>query len=135
MREAMQESALVGMFLFQHDVAISTARGSCDNVLVEGERDEYDDGEEVDGCADGAHAFGDFNMRRLAEVATAEAGAHKGRAKPADHGVAEAEGEDGEGERGDEWFAIALEGIEEDGERGAGEDEEGEGFGAGEGCR
>lgn len=62
----MQETALVDMANFQNHVAVtSSARGGY-NILVEGEGDEDDDGEEVDHGANGAHTFWDLNRIGLA---------------------------------------------------------------------
>lgn len=116
-----------------HDVPVASARCGRHNVLVEGKRDEDDDGEEVDGGADGAHTLGNLDARRLAEVAAAETRAHKGRAEPADHGIAEAGGGDRERERGDERLAITAKGIGQHGKRRAREEDERRGFSAGEG--
>lgn len=128
----MQEAALVDLLELDDHITVSTTAGGGDDVLVEGKRDEDDDGDEVDGGADGTHALWDLGLVRLAHVAAAKAGAHEGGPQPADHGVAEGEGEQGEGEAGDEGFAIALEGVCEDGDGCAGEGEEGDELGAGE---
>ena len=53
----MKETALVDVLDVVNDVAVSSTTGRCDDVLVEGEGDEDDDGQEVDGGADGTHAF------------------------------------------------------------------------------
>lgn len=115
-----------------HHIAVPASARRRDNVLVEGKRDKDNHGDEVDGGAHGAHALGQLRAVGLAEVAPAEACLNKRRAEPADHGVAEGEGGEGEGEGGDEGLAVAVEGVEEDGERGGGEGGQGEGFGAGE---
>ena len=62
----MQETALIDVVNLENDIAVtSSARGGY-NVLVEGEGNEYDDGEEVDHGADGAHTFRDLNRIGLA---------------------------------------------------------------------
>lgn len=127
--EAVQEAPLVDVLQLDDDIAVPTAARRRHNVLVEGEGDEDDDGEQVDGGAHGAHALWDVGAVQLAHVAAAEAGAHKGRPQPAYHGVADGEGEQGERERGDEGFAIVVEGVCEDGEGCAREGEEGQGLG------
>jgi hypothetical protein len=99
----------------QDDVAVAAAAGGGDDVLVEGKRDKDDEDEQVDGGADGAHALGDLDLVRLGHVAALEAGLHEGGAEPADHGVAEGEGEAREGERCDQRLAIALKGVGEHG--------------------
>lgn len=61
--EAVEEAAVVDMFLLQNNIAITAARRGGDDVLVEGERNEYDDGKEVDSGADGPHTLGDLDAR------------------------------------------------------------------------
>lgn len=129
----MQEATLFLLVQFHHHVPISSTTCRSNDVLVEGKRDKDDDGQEIDGGAHGAHALWDLDLVRLAHVATAKAGLHERGAEPADHGVAEGEGEEGEGEGRDEGLAIAGEGVEEDGGRGARDGEEGERLRAGEG--
>ena len=123
MGEPVEEAPLVDVLNMEDDVAVPAAAGSSHNVLVEGERDEDDDGEEVDGSTDCAHALGQQRSGGLAHVAAAEAGGDKAWAQPADHGVAQGEGEQGEGERGNEGLAIAVEGVCDDGKRRARESE------------
>jgi hypothetical protein len=55
--EPVQEPACLDLFQLFHDIAVAAARGGSDNVLVEGPWDEYDEDEEVDHCADGAHGL------------------------------------------------------------------------------
>lgn len=126
----MQEATLVDMLNMQDDITVAPPASGGNNVLVEGEGDEDDDGDKVDGGADGAHALRDEGPRRLAHVAAAEAGGNELGAEPADHGVGDGEGEQGEGQRGNEGLAIVVKGVCEDGEGGAGEGDEGEGLGA-----
>ena len=128
----MEEAALVDALSLQNDVAVSAAAGGSNDILVEGKRDEYNDSEEVDGGADSAHALGKEGPGGFAHVAAAEPSRNESRAQPADHGVAEGEGEQGEGEGGDEGLAIVVEGIREDREGCPGEGEETEGLGTGE---
>ena len=130
MWETVEEAPLVDVLDMEDDVAIPAAAGGSDNILVEGEGDEDDDSDEVDGSADGAHALGEQGPRGFAHVAAAEAGGDEARAQPADHGVAEGEGQEREGEGGNERLAIAMEGVCNDGNGGAREGEEGEGLGA-----
>ncbi len=58
----MQETALVDILNklnMEDNITIpATTRGS-DDILVEREWNKDDDGDEVDGSADGAHALGD----------------------------------------------------------------------------
>ncbi|TFB03297.1 hypothetical protein CCMA1212_004231 [Trichoderma ghanense] len=115
-----------------HHIAIPASARRRHDILVERKRDKHNHGDEIDGGAHGAHALGQLRAVDFAEVAPAEAGLDKGRAEPADHGVAEREGGEGEREGGDEGLAVAAEGVEEDGERGGGEGGQAEGFGAGE---
>lgn len=133
----MQEAPLVGVLdlHLNHDISIAAAARRRNNVLVEGKRDEDDDGDEIDGGAHGAHALRDLAAVELAHVAPPEAGLDKRRAEPADHGVAQRKGDERERQRRDEGLAIAVEGVCEDGERGAREGDEAERFGAGELCR
>jgi hypothetical protein len=128
--ETMQEAALVHMLYVQDNVAVSSAARGSDTVLVEGKRNEYDDGDEIYGGAYGAHALGQEGPGGFAHVATAEAGRDKVGAEPADHGEARGEGDNGQGQGGNEGLAIAVEGVEEDGEGGAGEGDESEGLGS-----
>lgn len=119
MRELVEESAptgVAGVYL-EHDIAIASARRGGHDILIEGEGDEDNDCEEVDSGADSAHTFRYLHTRRLAKVAAAEACAHKSWAEPADHSIAEAEGGEGEGERGDEGLAVASKRVGQDGER------------------
>lgn len=113
----MQEAPLVDLLQLDDDIPISTTTRRGHDVLVERKRDKDDDDEEINGCAHCAHAFGNLALMRLAHVATPEAGLHERGAEPADHGVAEGEGEEGERERGDERFAIAVERVEKNGDR------------------
>lgn len=131
----MQKASLLDVFDVEDDIPVTSTAGSRDDVFVEGEGDEDDDDEEVDGGADGAHALGELGAVMLGEVAALEAGADEDGAKPADHGVGEREGQDGEGEGGDQGLAIAGEGVEKDRDGREGEGGEGEGFGPGEGWR
>ena len=131
----MQEAPLVDLLQLDDDIAISTTTRRSHNVLVEGERDEDHDGDEIDSSAYSAHALWNVGTVQLAHVATTEAGAHKGRPQPAYHGIADREGEQGERERSDEGFAIAVECVCEDGEGCAGEGEEGQGLGSRERSR
>jgi hypothetical protein len=101
------------------DISISAATGSRNNILVEGKGDEYDNYEKIDGRAHSAHALWNLSALQLAQIPTAEASAHKRRAQPAYHGVTKRKAEDRERERCNEGFAIAPEGIREDGEANA----------------
>lgn len=126
MREPMQEPTLVDVMHFKHDVPISASARGRDNILVKGKGDKYDDDDEVDGGAHGAHALGDLGPVRLAQVLALEAVLDKRGAQPADHRVAEAKGDAAQGQRGDEGLAIAAKGVGEDGEARSGQGEEGE---------
>lgn len=132
MGEAMQEAPLVGVLDLNHNVSVSASAGRRNNILVEGEGNEDDDGDEIHRGAHRAHAFRDLAAIGLAQVAPSKAGLDKRRAEPADHGVAERKGNERERQRRNEGLAIAAEGVCEDGERGAGEGDEAERFGAGE---
>lgn len=68
------------MLKLNDDIAVSTATGRRNNVLVEREWDEDDDAEEIDRSAHGTHALGDLGAIHLAHVAALEASTHKGRA-------------------------------------------------------
>jgi hypothetical protein len=118
-----------------HHVAIPASARRRNDILVKRKRDKDDDGDEIDGGAHGAHAFRDLAAIGFAQVAPPEAGLDECRAEPADHGVAERKGDERERQRRDEGLAIAVEGVCEDGERGAREGDEAERFGAGELCR
>ncbi|KAF1737541.1 hypothetical protein CRV24_003161 [Beauveria bassiana] len=115
----VREAALVDVLGLEDNIAVAAAARGRDNVLVKGKRYEDDDGEEVDGGADGAHALGQLGPAGLGEVAAAEAGADKRGPEPADHGVAERKGGKGEGERRDERLAVAGECVGQHGEGGA----------------
>lgn len=128
----MEETPLVDVLGLEHDVAVAAAARRGDNVLVEGKGDKDNDGEQVDGGAHGAHALGQLGLAGLAQVPAPEAGLDKGRAEPADHGVAEGEGDAGQGQRCYQRLAIAAEGVGEDGEGGAGNGEQRQGLAAGE---
>ncbi len=130
MGEPVEEAALVDVLGLEDDVAVAAAARGGDNVLVKGKGDEDDDGEQVDGGTDGAHALGQLDLVDLGEVAPAEAGLDKGRAEPADHGVAERKGGARERERRDERLAVAGEGVGQDGERGAGYGQQRQGLAA-----
>lgn len=130
MREAVEEAALVDMLGLEDDVAVAAAASGGDNVLVKGKGDEDDDGEEVYGGADGAHALGQLNAAGLEQVAAAEAGPDKRRPEPADHGVAEGKGGTRERERRDERLAVAVERIGQHGEGGARDGQERQGLAA-----
>ena len=67
---------------------------------------------------------------QLGHVAALEASLHEGRTEPADHCVAEREGEAREGERGDQRFSIALERVCQYGSRKDRQGEQAIGFGA-----
>lgn len=123
MGELVQEPALVHMLNVQDNISVAATARRRHNILIKWEGNEDDDGQEVHAGADGAHALGQGRPRRLAHVGAAEARPDKGRAEPADHGVAEGEGHDGEGERGEEGLA---ERVGDDGEGRPGEGEEGE---------
>lgn len=121
MGEAVQEPARVGIHNLEDDVSIPAPGRRGHDVLVEGEGDEDDGDEQVDDGADGAHGLWDLPLMHLAHVLALQAGLHKGRPQPADHGVGGGEGDAAEGQRGDERLAIALEGVGDD--AGAGEEE------------
>jgi hypothetical protein len=55
----------------------------------------------------------------LAHVLPFHPSLHECRAEPADHGEAGGEGNAAHGNRGDEWLAIALQGVREDPDRDA----------------
>lgn len=137
MGEAMQEAPLVGVLDLDlnHHISVPASARRRNDVLVERKRDEDDDGDEVHRGAHRAHALRDLAAVDLAQVAPPEAGLDKRRAEPADHGVAQRKGDERERQRRNQGLAIAVEGVCEDGERGAREGDEAERFGAGELCR
>jgi hypothetical protein len=118
-----------------HNISVSTSTSRRDDILVKRKRYKDDDGDEIHRGAHRAHAFRDLAAIDLAHVAAPKAGLDECRAEPADHGVAERKGNERERQRRNEGLAIAVEGVCEDGERGAGEGDEAERFGAGELCR
>lgn len=137
MGEAMQEASLVGVLDLDlnHHISIPASTRRRNDILVKWKRDKDDDSDEIHGSAHRAHAFRDLAAIGLAQVAPPEAGLDECRAEPADHGVAERKGHERERQRRNEGLAIAVEGVCEDGERGAREGDEAERFGAGELCR
>lgn len=128
----MQEAALVYLLNLDHNISVPTATRRRDNILVEGERYEDDDSQEIDGGADGAHAFGDLDLVKLAQITAAEPSLHEGWSQPANHGKAEAKGENREGEGRYKRLAIAVKGIGNDSGGGRREGKERERLGAGE---
>lgn len=131
--ETMEETALVDVGFLEDNISVASAAGGSDNILIERKGDEDDDRKEIDSRADSSHAFRDLALVCLAQVPAHEAGAHEGRAKPSDHGVAQSESQQGQGERRDEGLAIALECVGEHRKGRKCESEEREGLGPGEG--
>lgn len=123
------------MLYVKNNIPVTASAGCRDDILVEGERDENDNDEEVDGGADGTHAFGYHGPGYLAHVPTAEAGSDEAGPQPADHDEAYGEGEEGQGEGGYQGFAIAVEGVCDDGDGCAGEGEKAECLCPRERCR
>lgn len=132
MGEAMQEASFGGILDLNHNISVSASAGRRDYIFVKRERYEDDDGDEIHRGANRAHALWNLDAVDLAQVAASKAGLDKRRAEPPDHGVAERKGNERQRQRRNEGFAIAVEGVCEDGERGAGEGDEAERFGAGE---
>lgn len=134
-RELVQESALVDMLGMQDDVPVPAAAGGSNNVLVERERGEDDDCEQVDDSADGAGAFWDLPPIGLGHVDALEPSLDEGRPQPADHGVGSGVGHAAQGERCDQGLALAAEGVCQDGAACRGQGGEADRLGAGElGC-
>lgn len=99
MRKLVQQSSLLHILDIHDHISISATTSGHHNVLVKGKRDEDHDDDQVDDGADGSHALRQLLLVvHLGHVAAPEAGANKGRAQPADHGVAGSKGEAAEGE-------------------------------------
>lgn len=131
----MQESALVDMLGMQDDVPVPAAAGGSNNVLVERERGEDDDCEQIDDGADGAGALWDLPPIGLGHVDALEPSLDEGRPQPADHGVGCGVGHAAQGERCDQGLALAAEGVCQDGAACRGQGGEADRLGAGElGC-
>lgn len=65
----------------------------------------------------------------FAHIHAFQAGPHEGWSQPSDHGEGCAECQPAKRERSDEWVAITLEGVGEDGDTSGGEGEEGKALG------
>lgn len=128
----MQEAALVDVLGVQDNVPVPAAAGGSNDVLVEGERCEDDDGEQVDDGAYGAGALGDLPPVGLGHVDALEPGLDESRPQPADHGVRGGIGHAAQGERCDQGLALAAEGVGQDGATCGGEGGEADRLGPGE---
>lgn len=136
--ELVQEAALVDVLGVQDNVPVPAAAGGGNDVLVEGERGEDDDGEQVDDGADGAGALGDLPPVGLGHVNALEPGLDEGRPQPADHGIGGGVGHAAEGERRNQGLALAADGVGQDGAACRGQGGEADRLGPGElggGCR
>ena len=78
MGESVEEAAFIDVYSLNHDISVASPTRSCHDIFVEGKGDEDDDGEQIDGRADSAHAFGYLSATRLAEVASLEASLDEG---------------------------------------------------------
>lgn len=107
----MKKAALLDVLRLIDHIAVSTTASGRDNILVEREGNEDDKDEEIYGGANGTHAFGDLGAMCLGEVAALEASLHEGGTEPADHGMAEREANDGEGQVGGQRLAVAMKGV------------------------
>jgi len=135
MRKPVQEAALLHMLNVQDDIAVPTAASGGHDVLVEGERREDDDDQEVDDGAYGAHALGDLLLVQLAHVDALDARLDEGGAQPPDHGVRRREGHAAQGQRRAEGCPIALERVGDDGCAGGRQRQETQRLGARERAR
>lgn len=131
-RELVQEAALVDVLGVQDDVPVAAAAGGSNDVLVEGEGGEDDDGEQVDDGADGTGALWNLPPVGLGHVDALEPGLDEGGPQPADHGIGGGVGHAAEGERRDQGLALAAEGVGQDGAARRGQGGEADRLGAGE---
>jgi hypothetical protein len=117
-RELVQQPAHLHLFRHFHDISITSAGSRCYDVLVEWPRDKYDDNEEIDHGAHGAHSFGaascehghmncvalayiHFCLFKFAEILALESPPYKGSTQPSYQGIAGGEGQSAKSNRGD----------------------------------
>lgn len=54
------------LLTLQHDISVPSSRRSCHNVFVERERDENNDRQDIDYCANGTHRLRTFCIPKSA---------------------------------------------------------------------
>lgn len=94
-----------------HHIPIPTAGRRSHDVLVEGERNEHDDAQQVHDSTHGAHGLRDLLLVHLAHILALQARLHERWSQPADHGIGGRKGNAAEGQRGDQRLAVAGEGV------------------------
>lgn len=94
MREPVQEPPLIHMRNLKDNISITPTARRSHNILIKRKRYKDDDGEEIDGSANSAHALRNLHTIQLAHVAAAKASPHECRAQPSDHSIAEGEGDE-----------------------------------------
>ena len=128
--ETVEEATLLYVLHVEDDVSIAASACRRNDVLVERKGDENDDDEEINNCADAAHAFRDFLLVVLAHVDTFQPSFHERWAQPSDHGVCGTEGDAAKGNRSNKRLPIALEGVCKDCNTSGGKRKETEGLGS-----
>ena len=77
MGEALEETTCLDLARSEHNIAIAAARGRENDVLVEGERDECHERENVDGRADRTHRLWNELWIGFAQVLAFETSRHE----------------------------------------------------------
>lgn len=107
----MQQSPFLDKLDVHDNIPVSTTTSSDNDILIERERYEYDDDQEVDDGADGAHALGQVvAVVNLGQVTALQTCLDEGQSEPSDGGIGGSKGQSAEGQGGYQRFAIALQG-------------------------